>query len=255
MTRNASSEPLVRSLGAQPVAADAFDHEAVGTAVRHARPDAIVHQLTDLRDGNTAANARLRVVGTRNLVDAARAADVLRIVAQSLSWAYKAGDEPAREDEPLDVAANEPRSTTVLGVAALEQTVGELPLSVVLRYGVLYGPGTWYSADGARAEAARDGRLVADDDVVSFVHVADAALAAADALGWPSGAVNICDDEPAPGIEWAPVFCRAVGASPPPVGRVGRKPWARGADNAHARKELRWTPRYATWREGFALEL
>jgi nucleoside-diphosphate-sugar epimerase len=255
MTRSASSESLVRSLGAQPAFADAFDFEAVRAAVRHTRPDAVVHQLTDLRASSMAANARLRVVGTRNLVDATRAADVPRIVAQSLGWAYRAGDEPAREHEPLDVAANEPRSTTVLGVAALEQTVGELPVSVVLRYGVLYGPGTWYSGDGARAEDARVGRLVADDNVVSFVHVGDAALAATEALEWPSGAVNICDDEPATGIEWAPVFCKAVGASPPPVGRVGRTPWARGADNAYARNELGWTPRYATWREGFTLEL
>jgi nucleoside-diphosphate-sugar epimerase len=251
MTRSARGEALVQTLGARPVVTDALDPEAVSNAVRRTGPDAIVHQLTDLRAGNSAANARLRTEGTRNLVTAAEAAGVERIVAQSVAWAYVAGDNPAGEETALDLGASEPRSTTVLGVAALEQAVHELPEWVVLRYGALYGPGTWYSVGGRHGEEARERRLVADDAVTSFVHVVDAARAAAQALDWPSGAVNICDDEPAPGIDWTPVFCAAVLAPPPPVARVGGPPWARGADNHHARTELGWTPRYATWREGF----
>lgn len=143
----------------------------------------------------------MRTEGTRNLVTAAEAAGVERIVAQSVAWAYVAGDNPAGEETALDLWASEPRSTTVLGVAALEQAVHELPEGVVLRYGALYGPGTWYSVGGRHGEEARERRLVADDAVTSFVHVVDAARAAAQALDWPSGAVNICDDEPAPGID------------------------------------------------------
>jgi len=67
------------------------------------------------------------------------------------------------------------------------------------------------------AANARAGRLVIDDDATSFVHVDDAAAAAVQALTWPSGPVNICDDEPAAGRQWVPAFCQAVGA-PAPAG-------------------------------------
>jgi hypothetical protein len=102
--------------------------------------------------------------------------------------------------------------------------------------------------------------------------VDDAAGAAADALEWPTGAVNLCDDVPAAGREWVPVFCRAVGApdpavaadpaatpadpavaADPPVALAAeRHGWARGASNEYARKGLNWTPAYPSWREGFA---
>ena len=254
MTRSIDGGALLRSLGAQSVMADALDRDSVVEAVVRSRPDAIIHQLTDLRAGNGAANAALRIGGTRNLVDAARAAGVERVIAQSVAWAYVPGDEPADEQVSLDVAAAEPRSTTVRGVTALEFAVREVPQWIVLRYGVLYGSGTWYAADGLRADEARAGHLVANEDVTSFVEVGDAALAAAQALDWPSGAVNVCDDDPAPGIEWVPVFCAAVDAPAPPLAGVGRAPWARGADNARAREELGWTPRYASWRVGFQIE-
>ena len=54
------------------------------------------------------------------------------------------------------------------------------------------------------------GNIVADDSVTSFLHVEDAARAAVDALAWPSGAVNITDDEPARGRVWLPVLAEAL---------------------------------------------
>ena len=250
MTRSAASADALRSLGAEPVVCDAFDRDGLHAAVAHARPDVLMHQLTDLSAGDPAANARLRTDGTRNLVDAALAAGAGRIVAQSIAWAYEPGDAPAAEDVALDLGADEPRRTTVRGVAALEAAARELPEWVVLRYGLLYGPGTWYSPEGERAAAARAGRLVADAAVASFVHVADAAAAAAAALTWESGAVNVCDDEPAPGHAWVPRFCEAVGAPPPPVSGAPRPPWARGAGNGRARA-FGWEPAHPSWREGF----
>ena len=129
MTRSIDGGALLRSLGAQPVMADALDRDSVLEAVVRARPDAIIHQLTDLRAGNGAANAALRIEGTRNLVDAAHAAGVERVIAQSLAWAYAPGDEPADEQVSLDVAAADPRSTTVRGVTALELRCARGPLS------------------------------------------------------------------------------------------------------------------------------
>lgn len=249
LARSAASARRIGELGADPVSGDALDADAVREAVLAARPDVVLHQLTDLASGDFAANSALRVHATRHLADAARDAGVRRFVAQSIAWAYEPGDRPAGERTPLDVTAGGARGRTVEGIVALETETARAPEWVVLRYGLLYGPDTWYSRDGAMADAARRGGLAANGDVASFVHVDDAAAAAVRALEWPTGAVNVCDDEPAPGSAWVPEFCRAVGADVPDTS-AERAGFARGADNAHAR-ELGWQPHWATWRTGF----
>ncbi|MDN3352054.1 NAD(P)-dependent oxidoreductase [Actinomadura sp. DC4] len=251
LTRSTEAGASLLAAGAVPALADVYDVEALARAVRVAAPDVVMHQLTDLGAGDLAANALMRVAGTRNLVNAALSAGVRRVVAQSIAWAYEAGEKPADEATPLDLFAPEPRRTTIAGVVALESAVRELPEWVVLRYGLLYGRGTWYASDGLMADRARAGRLVAERDVSGFVHADDAAEAAVEALTWPSGAVNVCDDEPAAGLEWLPEFCAAVGAPPPPHSEVERRGWARGAANDHARDGLRWIPAHPTWRLGF----
>jgi nucleoside-diphosphate-sugar epimerase len=255
LTRRPANAPALRAAGAHPAVVDVHDAGALAATVRDAAPEVVMHQLTDLAAADLAANAELRVTGTRHLVDAALAAGARRIVAQSIAWAYAGGDGPAGEDTPLDLDAPEPRATSVRGVAGLEAAVREAPEWVVLRYGMFYGRDTWFAPDGLRAADVRAGRLTADDDVTSFLHVDDAAPAAVAALDWPSGAVNICDDEPAAARDWVPVFCSSVGAPPPPASDAPRRAWARGADNRRAREQLRWTPKYPSWRSGFALSV
>lgn len=249
MTRSAQGVAVIEGLAAAAVRADAFDREAVMRVVSEARPDAVVHLLTDLASGDSASNARIRDAGTRNLIDAVRAAGVDRVVAESISWVYPPGTRPASEAEALDADAAEPRLTTIRGVAALEDSVREVPDGVVLRYGQLYGPGTWYAPDGLRTDAARAGRLSATQAVTSFVHVEDAAEATLRALRWPAGIWNIVDDEPAAGTAWVPVFASAVGGPRPVVeagGDIGRP-----VSNARARAQG-WQMLHPSWREGFA---
>ncbi|MFC3798830.1 NAD-dependent epimerase/dehydratase family protein [Cohnella sp. GCM10012308] len=252
-TRRASSAARLEAQGAKAVVLDIFDRKAVFAAVREAQPETVIHQLTALGERDFAANAQIRTLGTRHLVDAALAAGVRRMIAQSISWAYAPGEGPASEEEPLDLEAPAPRSGTIQGVHALETAALEMPEAVILRYGLFYGPGTWYAPNGFMAEEARRGGLPATDGVASFVHVHDAARAALLALGWPSGAVNIVDDRPAPGSEWLPQFAALLGAPAPPR-QPGAARGERGAAGAKA-KRLGWQPRLADWREGFAATL
>lgn len=249
LIRSLDQAAALERAGARSAVADVFGREGVFAAVRESKPDAVIHQLTALGARNFADNARIRREGTRNLVDAARAAGVRRIIVQSISWVYAPGGGPAAEAEPLDLEAPEPRRSTVEAVAVMEAAAAELPSHVILRYGLLYGEGTWYAADGWMAEQARERRLPATDGVSSFVHAEDAARAALLALDWPSGVYNIVDDEPASGTAWLPAFADAVGAPAPEV-QTGSARGERGALNAKAVRQG-WEPRYRSWREGF----
>jgi nucleoside-diphosphate-sugar epimerase len=243
----------LRRQGATAVIGDVYDAESLREVVTAARPDMVMHQLTDLGSRDFAANGRIRRVGTRNLVDAALAAGARRVISQSISWAYEGGEDPAIESTPLDLAApNEGRRGMVEAVAELESITAEAPEWVVLRYGMLYGPGTWYTKGGLMADLAGD--LPAGSDITSFLHVEDAAIAAVRALEWPTGPVNIVDDEPAPASAWSPVFAESVGVPAPSIVATDRLPWARGASNVHARTQLAWAPTYPTWRTGFSGE-
>jgi nucleoside-diphosphate-sugar epimerase len=151
-TRSPDKGEFLRKLGARPVVVDVFDAEALATAVLDAKPEIVIHQLTDLsalhdpakRSDALARNARMRDEGTRNLVQAALGARARRLIAQSVAWAFAPGPRPYGEDHPLDVDAEGPRGVSVRGVASLErQVLGASPTEgLALRYGRLYGPGS-----------------------------------------------------------------------------------------------------------------
>jgi nucleoside-diphosphate-sugar epimerase len=150
-TRSAAKAGQIEASCGQPVVVDVFDADALTAAVIAARPEVVIHQLTDLPDVNDpaqfaasrAANARLRSEGTRNLMAAAKAAGARRVVAQSIAFGYAPGPKPYHEADPLDLAGA--GKVTAEGVAALERAVLNTPPAegIVLRYGRLYGPGTW----------------------------------------------------------------------------------------------------------------
>ena len=151
-TRSEARARELKAAGVRPVVVDVFDAAALERALVRAKPQVVIHQLTDLPPGldpkRMAAalprNARLRIEGTRNLVNAALVAGVRRFIAQSIAWAYAPGDEPHVEADPLEVGASGDRRITVDGVWELERlSLTSRPLEgIVLRYGQLYGPGT-----------------------------------------------------------------------------------------------------------------
>jgi uncharacterized protein YbjT (DUF2867 family) len=128
MTRSPSKAGHLRSLGAVPVICDVFDSEALTAAVSAFAPNAVMHQLTDLPDHRDQLpefgprNDRIRTEGTRNLLAAARAAGAEHVMAQSIAW------RPPGRGEAVDELGRQ-----VLAVGG-----------VVVRYGQLYGPGTFY---------------------------------------------------------------------------------------------------------------
>ncbi|HET9171747.1 MAG TPA: NAD(P)-dependent oxidoreductase [Actinospica sp.] len=248
-SRSAEGVKAVDALGARGLQMDAFSAESVNAALHAFGPEIVVHQLTALGERDFAANARIRIEGTRHLVDAALEVGARKIIAQSISWVYEAGDTPADEAVPLD--ATPERAAMMAGVLGLESQSARLPEHVVLRYGSLYGPGTWHERGGLVARQLRGGALSANDGISSFVHVEDAARAAVAALVWPNGIVNIVDDEPAPARDWLPALAAAFG-EPAPAIVEGRAGWERGASNRRARTELGWVPAWPTWRTGFA---
>ncbi|WP_327425698.1 NAD(P)-dependent oxidoreductase (plasmid) [Streptomyces sp. NBC_01527] len=140
ISRNSAGLALIRRLGASAVPADAFAPASLREALSAAAPDAVIHQLMALADADGEATNRLRREGTRNLVDAAKATGVRRIIAQSIAWAYTPGDDPANETVPLDTGADQPRRGMAEGIQALEDTAAEIETAVALRYGILYGP-------------------------------------------------------------------------------------------------------------------
>jgi nucleoside-diphosphate-sugar epimerase len=173
-TRSKDKAAALADLGAEPVVVDVFDAEALARAVKAAAPQVLMHQLTDLPfapgtpryDEGLERNARLRIEGTRNLVDAAKAAGVRRMISQSIAFVYAQGEGARGESDPLDVSATGARKRAVDGVVALEKATLDLPEGIVLRYGYLYGPGTWYvdirrSKPALHVDAAAQAALLA----------------------------------------------------------------------------------------------
>jgi nucleoside-diphosphate-sugar epimerase len=152
-TRSAAKAGAIEAMCARPVVLDVFDAAGLTEAVVAARPDVVIHQLTDLPSApgtpgyeeGQRRNSRLRREGTRNLMSASQAAGAKRVVAQSIAFAYAPGRTPRHESDPLDVDAEGIRKDTVGGVKALEDAVLGAPgiTGIVLRFGYFYGPGTW----------------------------------------------------------------------------------------------------------------
>ncbi len=280
MTRREERAGEIREAGAEAVVCDVFDADAVRNAVVAARPEVVVHALTALperfnpKSDYLAATNRVREEGTRNLVAVAEAAGVRRIVAESVAFFYepegawvKDEEAPLFRDPPGRFAA------ACEALVALERQVLEADglEGVVLRFGWLYGPGTYYDRGGSVAEETEKRRypvIGKGEGTFSFVHIADAAAAYVAALDHGSpGLYNVVDDEPAPLREWLPAYADALEAKPPRrvpawLARVAAgKDLAsaatemRGASNAKAKRLLGWQPQHPSWRQGFSESL
>jgi uncharacterized protein YbjT (DUF2867 family) len=157
MTRSPHKAEALQRAGAEPVVADVYDRDALGRIVA----DVVVDELTDLPDDAgqlldlADRNVRIRREGTRNLLNASEG--VPRFLVQSVAWDL-GGDRAA-------------------AVAEMERMVLDRG-GVVIRYGQLYGPGTYYEED--LPDPPR-------------VHVDEAARRTVELLDAESGIVTVVD--------------------------------------------------------------
>jgi 2-alkyl-3-oxoalkanoate reductase len=228
MCRSAAGIQKLKSLGVDVAQVDALDAEGVRKAVQRSSPEAVIDQLTSLPKNPAdlpkaaAQDREVRLVGGGYLFSAAIVAGAKRYVLQSSGFFLKPRDGGlATEQDSFQVDATPNISRGAQMYRSLEERVfGDPHLKgIALRYGFLYGSGTWYSYDGGAADLLQQQALPligSGAAINSFIHVEDAAAATVVALHAEPGVYNIVDDDPVPVAKWLPAFAESVGAPAPP---------------------------------------
>lgn len=272
-----TSEQGVRTLkeyGAGGVVANALDAEAVESAVKQVKPDAVIEELTSLPRHYTPEEMRaaagrdrtVRLLGGQNLYSAARTAGARRYLVQSTGFFYGPGAGLATETDSLAFDASPGVSANVQTYDQVERRVlgasDSAMEGVALRYGFFYGPGTWFTEGGDVANQIREGKypiVGAGQGVWSWIHIEDAAMATVAALDGAPGVYNIVDDDPSEQATWITAFAASLGAPEPP--RISEEDALRtagpdlvyyatrlrGASNRKAKEALRFAPRRLEW--------
>ncbi|HEX6651307.1 MAG TPA: NAD(P)-dependent oxidoreductase [Thermoleophilaceae bacterium] len=162
---------------------DLFDPSAVADATHDV--DGVMHLATRIRPPEQISdreawreNDRLRADASRILVDAAIAAGAEVYVQPTVTFVYPA-DGPVSEDTPVQEVL-----PILHSALAAEQQAERFARTggrgVVLRLGLLDGPGTWFDRPMG--------------DFGATLHVKDAGRALLSALSLPSGIYNVCRD-------------------------------------------------------------
>ena len=266
LTRSRDKQSMLSALGATPAVADALDAEALRRVVLAARPTHVIHQLTALpkagprRASELDATNRLRIDGTRNLIDAAVAAGAQRIVGGSFALLQVAGANiPADSREAA--AALTSMESQILEASRAGKIEG-----VVLRYGLFYSfdtPSTQQMVMLVRRRLLPTIR--GDRSLLPSIHVEDAVSATVLALDRaPNGGVyDIVDDLPTSFSDIVTALAQGVGA-PRPLAVPAWLPrliapyLARmlalrlPLSNAKAKADLGWKPAFPTVHDGLS---
>ena len=216
LSRTPLKADQLRAQGADPIEVSLFDTDALARAfVGH---EAVVNLASALPATSRFAfpsawreNDRVRIDGSRAVVDAAIAAGVGIVVQESVSMIYRDnGTEWIDENTPTDrfpMAA--PNHAAEESAARFSAAGG---CGVVLRFGWFYGPGASHSEEffslARRHICVSMGR---PDTYVSSIHVADAGHAVEAALRVSSGTYNVVDDEPLTKRSYADALAAAAG--------------------------------------------
>ncbi|MHC5736296.1 NAD-dependent epimerase/dehydratase family protein [Nostoc sp.] len=273
LTRSLEKAQTLAEQGVEWAIADVFDADAVKAAITRTQPEVVIEQLTSLPKTYTsesmsvasALNTRIRREGGANVLAAAQAAGVRRYLRQSIAFWAIPGAGLADEETPLAFDASPAVAADAHIVTEIERHLLEAPNleGIALRYGFLYGPGTWFAPDGDVAQQVLQQQfpIVGNGEGVwSWVHIEDAAIAtvAAAERGNP-GIYLITDDRPLAVRQWLSAYAQWLNAPPPPqvsiedalrisgADAVYYGTQMRGASNVKAKRELNFQPRPLEW--------
>ncbi|MEH2154733.1 NAD-dependent epimerase/dehydratase family protein [Nostoc sp.] len=273
LTRSLEKAQTLAEQGVEWAIADVFDADAVKAAITRTQPEVVIEQLTSLPKTYTsesmsvasALNTRIRREGGANVLAAAQAAGVRRYLRQSIAFWAIPGAGLADEETPLAFDASPAVAADAHIVTEIERHLLEAPNleGIALRYGFLYGPGTWFAPDGDVAQQVLQQQfpIVGNGEGVwSWVHIEDAAIAtvAAAERGNP-GIYLITDDRPLAVRQWLSAYAQWLNAPPPlqvsiedalrisGADAVYYGTQMRGASNAKAKRELNFQPRPLEW--------
>jgi 2-alkyl-3-oxoalkanoate reductase len=266
LTRSSGKQAELRALGATPAVADALDRDALLAAVMNARPTHVIHQLTALpKEGPRSTKDleptnRLRIDGTRNLLDAAIKAGARRFIVGSFALLSDRGQAAATTGGE---AATAVRS---MERQVMEATAKGSIEGVILRYGMFYGPETPSTVKMINMVTKRRLPVVRGDaSQLPLIHIEDAVSATLAALDRaPAGsAYDIVDNQAVSMTQIVEALAEHTG-SPAPfrvpawLPRLVAPYMARmmsvrmPLSNAKAKAELAWQPKYSTMRDGLA---
>jgi len=271
VSRSERADRLVQELGARPVRGDILAPATLVTAA--AGHEVVIHAATSLprtfpgRPADFALNDRVRHEGTRNLLAAAAASGVRRFVLQSIIWVH--GDQRgAWIDEDATLAPGVlARSAVDAEAMTREAAVHHGFAADIVRAGGFYAAESYHTREILARLRRRLAPIIGDGgNFQCFIHAADAAAAfaaAAEASG-PGDTYFAVDDEPVPLGQYLTWLAQAVGAPAPlrvPELLARLTLGAEMADaygaslrcrNDRLKQQLGWTPRYPTFRDGYA---
>ena len=273
ITRSGTGAAALRAAGASAVVADALDREALLAAIGDQEADAVINELTSLtkapsRFADMASTNRLRVDGSANLIEVARRVGAKRFLTQSIFFGYgfaDLGEGAVTEDAPFGVPQGAPTDSVLAALVSAEMQAQSVAgvTGIALRYGLFYGGDVENYVGMLRKRALPV--PTGERGTLALIHHWDAAAATVAALEQgTAGAYNIVDDRPATWRELIEEIARTRSTPRPlalprwvlravaPYAAVMMTGVNQRVTNAKAKKELGWTPRYATFREGLA---
>lgn len=244
-TTSENGQQKLAAVNVKAYIGDILNADTIDQALADFKPEIIINQITDLKNVDMVANTKVRIEGSKNLIDAAKKHDVKKVIAQSIAFMYEPGEGLAYEKTALDFNSTGDRKVTVDGVVGLEEETARMDEYVVLR---LYGPGTWYGKDGMIYNQFMDGQVTLSDGVTSFVHLDDAVETSIQAIHFENGIYNVADDAPVKGSEFAEWYKEQLGVEPN-IDIQPAQPFERGVSNEKF-KAQGGTLIYKTWKDG-----
>lgn len=218
-TTSENGQQKLAAVNVKAYIGDILKADTIDQALADFKPEIIINQITDLKNVDMAANTKVRIEGSKNLIDAAKKHDVKKVIAQSIAFMYEPGEGLANEETSLDFNSTGDRKVTVDGVVGLEEETARM-----------------------------DGQVTLSDGVTSFVHLDDAVETSIQAIHFENGIYNVADDAPVKGSEFAEWYKEQLGVEPN-IDIQPAQPFERGVSNEKF-KAQGGTLIYKTWKDG-----